>query len=288
MPSGAGLNRRSADLARQEPGGWIRLSSPAVSIEALPFVNWIFWTALTAGSLLVVGVTELLGGTTRGYRLFMAGFVVVCALILLLSDLNLPGDAAAATTVDLRRPLVWAFTAGCVAYLVASIAGWPRAWLAVLAAAIGLAALVTLALAGGTTSPGLFAAQLVLVALAIGSVNAAMLLGHWYLVTPRLSPAPLRRMIWLLIAVLAAEALTFAIAVVTVPGDAISGSMGWLSWLRLLVGILLPIGVAVLAILASRAASLQASTGLLYIGLALVMAGSIAGSSISYLTGVPI
>ena len=259
-----------------------------MSIEALPVVNWSFWTALTAGSLLVVGVTELLGGTTRGYRLFMAGFVVVCALILLISDLNLPGDAAAATTTDLRRPLVWAFTVGSAAYLVASVASWPRAWLAVLTAVIGLGALVTLALAGGTASPGLFAAQLVLVALAIGSVNAAMLLGHWYLVTPRLSPTPLRRMIWLLIAVLAAEALTFATAVVTVPGEAISGSMGWLSWLRLVVGILLPIGVAVLAILASRAASLQASTGLLYIGLALVMAGSIAGSSISYLTGVPI
>jgi hypothetical protein len=43
-----------------------------------------------------------------------------------------------------------------------------------------------------------------------------------------------------------------------------------------------------LAWLASRAASLQASTGLLYIGLALVMAGSIAGPSIAYLTGVPV
>ena len=64
--------------------------------------------------------------------------------------------------------------------------------------------------------------------------------------------------------------------------------MGWLTWLRLVVGTLLPIGIAVLAILASRAASLQASTGLLYIALALVMAGSIAGASITYLTGVPV
>ena len=54
------------------------------------------------------------------------------------------------------------------------------------------------------------------------------------------------------------------------------------------VGIVLPIGVAVLALMASRAASLQASTGLLYIGLALVMAGSIAGTSLAYLTGVPV
>ena len=46
--------------------------------------------------------------------------------------------------------------------------------------------------------------------------------------------------------------------------------------------------ITVLAILASRAASLQASTGLLYVGLALIMAGSIAGASITYLTGVPV
>ena len=61
-----------------------------------------------------------------------------------------------------------------------------------------------------------------------------------------------------------------------------------LVWLRLGVGILLPLVATGLAIAASSSASLQASTGLLYIGLALVMAGSIAGASIAYLTGVPV
>ena len=70
--------------------------------------------------------------------------------------------------------------------------------------------------------------------------------------------------------------------------DVLAGGPGWLTWLRLGVGILLPILVTVLAILASRAASLQASTGLLYVGLALIMAGSIAGASITYITGVPV
>jgi len=63
---------------------------------------------------------------------------------------------------------------------------------------------------------------------------------------------------------------------------------GPLTWLRFGVGILLPIGITVLAMLASRAASLQASTGLLYISLAFIIAGSIAGASITYLTGVPV
>ena len=259
-----------------------------MAIEALPYVNWIFWAALTSGSLVVVGATELLGGTTRGYRLFMAGFLAVTAGILVLSDLALAPDAAAATTAGLRRPLVLAAAAVVLAYLVASIARWPRSLLALGAGAIGLAAMVVLAYGGGTSSAPLFAVQLTLVAVALGAVNAAMLLGHWYLVTPKLSPAPLRRMIWTLGVALVAQAACFVVAVAVVPGDAISGSMAWLSWLRLAVGTLLPIGIAVLAVLASRAASLQASTGLLYIGLALVMAGSIAGASISYLTGVPI
>ena len=142
---------------------------------------------------------------------------------------------------------------------------------------------------GGTTfSAPLFAAQLMLVALALGAVTAAMLLGHWYLVTPKLSPAPLRRMMWLLLAALRCRrssswwrsrrsaAARSAARSAGSPGCAWwsasccrSGSPSWRC---------------------SPAAppSLQASTGLLYIGLALVMAGSIAGASLAYLTGVPV
>jgi hypothetical protein len=134
----------------------------------------------------------------------------------------------------------------------------------------------------------LFAGQLLIAAVALGAVNAAMLLGHWYLVTPKLSPAPLRRMMWLLVGSLVLQGVAFGVALGAVGTDPLDGSMGWLTWLRLGAGIVLPIGVAILALLASRAASLQASTGLLYIGLALIMAGSIAGVSITYLTGVPV
>jgi hypothetical protein len=259
-----------------------------VTIEALPFVNWIFWTGLTSGTLLVVGVSERLGGTTRGYRLFMAAFITACAAILVLSELSLVNTAAVESTAGARRTLVFLFAGGCLAYLVASIARWPRSWLAIGVAILGLASLATLAVAGGTRSGTLFAGQLVIAALALGAVNAAMLLGHWYLVTPKLSPTPLRRMMWLVIAALAAQTVLTAASLATLGTDPLSGALGWLTALRLAAGIGLPIVITVLALLASRAASLQASTGLLYIGLALVIAGSIAGSSISYLTGVPV
>ena len=259
-----------------------------MSIEALPFVNWIFWAALTSGSLLVVGLTELIGGTTRGYRLFMAALLAVFAGILLLSELNLAPGTIADETAAARRALVWTFAALTLAYLVASVLKLPRAGIAVGAGLVGIAALVALASAGGTESSTLFAAQLILGALALGAVNAAMLLGHWYLVTPKLSPAPLRRMMWLLVAALLLQAVVFGVAMLGVSSGPLGGPIGWLTWLRLLVGIALPIGITVLAYLATRAASLQASTGLLYIGLAFVMAGSIAAASITYLTGIPV
>jgi hypothetical protein len=258
-----------------------------MAIEALPFVNWIFWATLSAGTLLVVGLTERLGGTTRGYRLFMAWLLVVFAAILVASDLALPTGAEASASADLRRPLTIAFAGGTAAYLVASIAGWPRSGLAIGSGLIGLGALVVLASAGGTDNVPLFASQLVLAALALGAVNAAMLLGHWYLVTPKLSPVPLRRLMWFLIGTLVLQVIAFGVAVAG-GGSALEGGLGVLTWLRLGVGILLPIVATTLAMLASNAASLQASTGLLYIGLALVMAGSIAGASITYLTGVPV
>jgi len=114
-----------------------------------------------------------------------------------------------------------------------------------------------------------------------------MLLGHWYLVTPKLSPTPLRRLMVILVVTLVLQGIGFTIAL-AIGGADLEGGLAVLTWLRLGVGILLPIVATILAILASSAASLQASTGLLYIGLALVMAGSIAGASLTYLTGVPV
>ena len=119
-----------------------------MSIEALFFVNWIFWAALSAGTLLLVGITEWLGGTTRGYRLFMAWLLVAFAAVLLLSELALPAGVEASATSELRRPLTLLFVAGTVVYLVASLARWPRSGIAIGSGLIGLAALVTLAAAG--------------------------------------------------------------------------------------------------------------------------------------------
>ena len=96
-----------------------------MSIDALPFVNWIFWAALSSGTLLVVGLTEALGGTTRGYRLFMAWLLVAFAAVLVASELALPLGADAAATTDVRRPLTIAFAFSGSSHTCMSCAPWP-------------------------------------------------------------------------------------------------------------------------------------------------------------------
>jgi hypothetical protein len=218
----------------------------------------------------------------------MAVAVFVGALIWLASEMGLAAVPGAAATAELRRILVAAFATVAAAYLVASLARWPRAGVAIGGGVIGIGALVTLAAAGGTASPALFAAGLATAALALGSVNAAMLLGHWYLVTPKLSPAPLKRMIWLVIGALAVQGLLAAWSVVIASDVLLAEGLAWLTALRFGVGIVFPIVIAILALLATRATSLQATTGLLYIGLATVMAGTIGSASLSYLSGTPV
>lgn len=258
-----------------------------MSLEALPYVNWIFWGALSAGTLLAVGLTEWLGGTTRGYRLFMAVAVLIGGGIWLASELGLAPVPATSATAELRRALVWVFSGLALAYAIALWRTWPRIGLALGGGGVGIAALAGLAVAGGTANPPLFAAGLVAAAVALGSVNAAMLLGHWYLVTPKLSPAPLQRLIAILIGALVIQGLLAAWSVVVSDGAFVADD-AWLIGLRFAVGIVLPLAISVAALLATRATSLQATTGLLYIGLAMVMAGTIGAASLSYLAGAPI
>lgn len=247
-------------------------------ITALPWVNWIFWGVLAAGSVSVVGGIELTGGTTSGYRRFMAWLGVGFAAIWLLSDLNLTDSG-----LSRWENGVTAFALASVVYLVASLLRWPRSGIALATGAVGLWTVASIAFGESE----LWVVQLLLGAAALGAVNAGMLLGHWYLVTPQLSPTPLRRMMAVLLLALVLQGLAFTVALMGADPDAWS-HVTWLVWLRLVVGILLPIGITTLAWVATRAASLQATTGLLYIALAFVITGTIGGASLTFWTGIPL
>lgn len=257
-------------------------ASQPLGVEALPFVNWIFWGTLAGGTLLAVGLTQWLGGTTLGYRRFMAATVAIGAAIWLVSELTVDAPVTE-SLATLRRVLVVAFAALALGYLVAVTMTLPERLgtaLAVSGGVISILALLTIpAVASGEHL--LFAAGLVSAALALGSVTAGMLLGHWYLVTPKLSPDPIRRLIWVLIGALVMQGLIVAWSVVIAWG--VIEPVVWLTGLRFFVGVLFPLAIAILALRATTAPSMQSTTGLLYIGLAAVIAGTIGAASLVYL-----
>ena len=125
-------------------------------------------------------------------------------------------------------------------------------------------------------------------AIALGGSDGAMLLGHWYLVTPKLSPGPLRRAA---LVVVSAVALQIAVvAIVALRGDLTGTWQTGLSvalWLRIGVGLLMTLFVA-LAAWWTAGMNTQSSTGLLYVGLGCVIAGEVSARVIFFLTGVPL
>jgi hypothetical protein len=216
----------------------------------------------------------------------MAGTVFAGAFVWLLSELNLPvptgfDDMA---VVQVERALVWTFFALAGLYLaVMALARWHRlaTGLALAGGVVSLLALLLQAAWRIPADPALFGAILLTASMAMGSVTAGMLLGHWYLVTPKLSPVPLRRLIVIMIGALLAQGMLVAWSLVV--AETGIEPIAWLTGLRFLIGIVFPLVIAVLALRATTAVSMQATTGLLYVGLAAVMVGTIGGVSMVYL-----
>ncbi|MEK7863765.1 MAG: hypothetical protein AAB295_10950, partial [Chloroflexota bacterium] len=118
----------------------------------------------------------------------------------------------------------------------------------IIAVAVGLVTLGIAAISRPTPAPfdvfGLVA--LPLGALALGGSNAAMLLGHWYLVTPKLSPGPLQTAA---LAVVVAVVLQLAVVGVTFARGDLTGSSTQIGLtvalgIRIGVGLLMTLGVA--------------------------------------------
>ena len=164
--------------------------------------------------------------------------------------------------------------------IVTSVAG---------AAALGIVALARPgALDSDAVATGLSLAALPLGAVALGGTDAAMLLGHWYLVTPKLSPAPLRRAS---LVVVAAVGLQIAlVALVSLRGD-LTGS--WETGLSVALALRVGVGLFMTLVIALAAwwtagMNTQSSTGLLYVALGCAFAGEVSARVVFFLTGVPI
>jgi hypothetical protein len=150
-----------------------------------------------------------------------------------------------------------------------------------------------LAWGGGTLGTLGLLLELATLCAATGGVFAAMILGHWYLVTPKLPEAPLILLSRVLLAVIGAQLILFVAWVATgagpaegAPFSALTGQYAMFVWLRLIVGLLFPLIVCWAAVKTAQTRSMESATGLLYINVGTIAAGTILAAGLYFGAGL--
>jgi len=267
--------------------------------ENLAYINWTVLVTLAAGAFAAVVALRLRTDATRGYLAFTAACAAAFGLLALLSDVGLPaGGTSVAVPVapELDGPRRLALGVFVAVAVVATAAYWTRRRAPLLGGAglAAAAATIALAAAGWGSGPGgalLLAVQLAVLSGALGGVFAGMVLGHWYLVTPRLGEAPLVLLSRALTIVVAIQVLLFVAWIAAgvtggAPFEALTGRWALFVWLRLLVGLAFPLVVSWGALQTARTRSMESATGLLYIDVGAIAAGTILAAGLYYGAGL--
>ena len=266
--------------------------------ETLPYVAWVTLVTLALGALLFAVTTGQLTDATVGYLRFTATLAAVVTLLALAADTSLPNPTVLAVRpapVDLetlRRigmvgtalaAFAYALTAGNVPRRrISAVLGVGFAMLSIIAAAFGWAPTAVDAVP--------LAVQLSTLTLVTGGSAAAVILGHWYLVTPKISIAPLVLQTRLLIGLLVVQGLLYVVWTTLGGGvgqgawEALTGPSALLVYLRGLITVAFPIVLAYMSWRTALTRSMESATGLLYINLAAVLAGTI-GAAALYVSG---
>ena len=247
-----------------------------------PLISSLYASSLqfAVGCLLATVVCDQLGEVTPGFvRLAAVTAFFGAWLAWALTSNGVPGEGAASLALLLLL----------LGYTVFSFTGLRRlrltlGWLAMAAGSIG----IVLA-AGARPSPsigplltGLTAATS---AVALGTSVISMVLGHWYLMTPRLSARPLRLLCDLSIVSLVALSGVALWYIMERPEATSFGlDSPWFRWPSLVSVTIVPIGITIAARLCCqewpRGRAIQAATGLLYISSAMVLAGALAANMV--------
>ncbi len=269
--------------------------------QNLAFINWTLLVGLALGSAAVVVLGRLRTEATRGYLAFTAFCALGFGWLAWLSDGALPVSLGASPVVadptwDAPRRLALALFCVLCAVLVVAMAQRRRAApLGIATLATGIAVLVLAALSWGGSPLGSLAllVQLAVLSVATGGVFAAMVLGHWYLVTPKLPEAPLVLLSRLLLWVLVAQVVLFAawLGLGAGPGGkpgfaGLFGPTALFVWLRLIVGLVFPLVVSWAAVQTARTRSMESATGLLYINVGTIAAGTIVAAGLYFGSGL--
>jgi hypothetical protein len=266
----------------------------------------LFLLGLAAGTLFTlfwIPEDDLGRGYFQMNALVALGLLGLAGAVAWLHPFRPFGDLALAGAASLGAAL-----AGGFLYWAAV---WREAWRpARAAAALALAgAFAALLLAGAAGirrdialphRGWLLGAALASSALFLGWSLVTMLLGHWYLIAPRLSFRHLtvfcRVLVGSTVARTAAVAVTLLVAA-SVPG-AVSphplaavtsfGAQGMFFWFRALWGLVGSLVLAGMALHCARARSNQSATGILYVLVVGAFVGEITALYVTLTTGVPI
>lgn len=276
------------------------MTAPPI-VLSLPFVIWILLATLAFGGFAFVVVTRQLSDVTTGYTRFMAFTSAILAVFAVLVEPTLHQTATdslairqSSTAADWSQLLTVTFIVLAAAYGL-----WltrPRAALVIgsLGVLISFAVLGYMALNWAPTQndvPPLLV-QLTVLSFVTGGSMAAIVLGHWYLTTPKISESPLILQTRLLLAGLILQALLF-VTWTTLGGgpgqgpfDAFTSGPLILVVLRLVVTIAFPIVLTWMAWRTALTRSMESATGLLYICFAAVMAGTIGAAAMYVSSGI--
>ncbi|MFA9566480.1 MAG: hypothetical protein ACERLM_17595, partial [Acidimicrobiales bacterium] len=109
-------------------------------------------------------------------------------------------------------------------------------------------------------------------ALFLGAIGNSMLLGHWYLLQPGMSRAPLLELVWMILVLWPIELLLqlWPVGMLSViSGDINDGSGGLLGWFWIGCVVLTPLLVIAtrLALREKQYEAVMAATGLLYLAI---------------------
>jgi hypothetical protein len=267
-------------------------------VQTLPYVAWILLVGLAMGSFVFVVLTRQMSDVARGYVRFVALTAAVLALLALGIDGALVGsDQLAIRSGDdfgLVGVVLVIFVIVATVYGFAANNARIASVLGVIGCAVGLVALARASLAWAPTAADAvpLLVQLALLSVVTGGSLAAIVLGHWYLVTPKISERPLILQTKLLLGGLILQALLF-VTWTTLGGgpgqgafEAFRSGPVLLVTLRLLVTIAFPIVLAWMALRTAQTRSMESATGLLYINFAAVMAGTIGAAALYVSSGI--
>lgn len=268
-----------------------------MTLATLPLVLMVVFVELAVGGAFLVWALDRTKHTPPGALKLIAGVDAVAAALAFALLPTIPRGALAeqaklyAPALDSLGTAVQLLLVVLIAHLITTFVPWGalRTVVSLAALLVGGGAFVAAAVARTTDPVTQFdpfaLVALPLGALALGGVNAAMLLGHWYLVTPKLSTAPLQRASFIVLVAVALQAGLVAVTVMRGQLVAVGDSnLGVALAIRVGVGIAMTLGLVLGGWWTART-NTQSSTGLLYVALGTVLAGEVAARVLFYLTG---